>query len=77
MAMSTSACFGRQQRTDIRTGRLLAIGLGEQVGRVYESIEGDLRISARHDGRIGLNVVLWESAVAAGWRVEADVRLGP
>jgi len=43
--------------------------------RVFESIEADLRIAARHDGHVRLSVVLWESAEPRGWRVEAELRL--
>ncbi len=42
--------------------------------RVFESIEGDLRIQATHDGHVNLRVTLWESTVPDGWRVEAGVR---
>ncbi|WP_193610397.1 DUF6228 family protein [Nocardioides lijunqiniae] len=43
--------------------------------RSFESIEGDLRILATHDGRVNLRVLLWESTVPDGWKVEAGVRL--
>lgn len=43
--------------------------------RHYESIEGDLRIQATHDGHVNLSVLLWESSVPEGWRVEANVRV--
>lgn len=48
---------------------------GWQGERVFETIEGDLRIVATHDGRVNLRVVLWESTVEDGWRVQAEVRL--
>lgn len=43
--------------------------------RVYQSIEHDLIISAKHDGHVELNIVLRESTVPNGWRVEANVQL--
>lgn len=43
--------------------------------RDYQSVEGDLSLSARHDGHVELNVVLQETTVPNGWRVEANVRL--
>lgn len=48
---------------------------GWEGQRVFESIEGDLRIQAAHDGHVSLRVLLWESTVPDGWRVEAAVRL--
>lgn len=48
---------------------------GWNGSRSYESIEGDLRIQANHDGHVHLHVALWESTVPEGWRVEAEVRL--
>lgn len=48
---------------------------GWQGSRDYESIEGDLRLQATHDGHVNLRVLLWESAVPRGWRVEVEVRL--
>ena len=48
---------------------------GWSGAREYQSIEGDLRISATHDGHVNLNVLLWESTQPDGWRVEAAVRL--
>ena len=48
---------------------------GWQGERVFESIEGDLRIQATHDGHVNLRVLLWESTVPHGWRIEAGVRL--
>jgi hypothetical protein len=48
---------------------------GWRGSRDYESIEGDLRIQATHDGHVKLRVTLWESTVPEGWRVEAEVRL--
>lgn len=48
---------------------------GWQGERVFESIEGDLRIQATHDGHVILRVILWESTVPDGWKVEAGVRL--
>lgn len=43
--------------------------------REYESIEGDLRLRATHDGHVNIHVALWESTVPEGWRVEARVRM--
>ncbi|WP_051551241.1 DUF6228 family protein [Nocardioides sp. URHA0020] len=54
---------------------LVANWRGWPGSRDYESIEGDLRIQATHDGHVNLRVALWESAVPEGWRVEAEVRL--
>lgn len=48
---------------------------GWHGSRDYESIEGDLRIQATHDGHVNLRVALCESTVPEGWRVEAEVRL--
>lgn len=48
---------------------------GWQGERVFESIEGDLRIYATHDGHVNLRVLLWESTVQHGWRMEVGVRL--
>lgn len=56
-------------------GDLAANWRGWNGSRHYESIEGDLRVQATHDGHINLRVLLWESTVPAGWRVEAEVRL--
>lgn len=43
--------------------------------RVFESIEGDLRIQATHDGHVNLHVTLWESTVPDGWSVQSVVRI--
>ena len=48
---------------------------GWEGERVFESIEGDLRIEATHDGHVRLRVLLWESTVPHGWRVESAIRL--
>lgn len=48
---------------------------GWSGSRVYESIEGDFRIQANHDGHVNLDVLLWESSLPGGWRVEAQVML--
>jgi hypothetical protein len=48
---------------------------GWQGERVFESIEGDLRIQATHDGHVNLRVTLWESTVPDGWKVQAEVGL--
>lgn len=48
---------------------------GWQGAQVFESIEGDLRIEATHDGHVNLRVLLWESTVPYGWRMETRVRL--
>ncbi|WP_228941626.1 DUF6228 family protein [Nocardioides sp. Leaf374] len=48
---------------------------GWNGSRYYESIEGDLRIQATHDGHVNLRVLLRESAVSTGWCVEAELRL--
>ena len=48
---------------------------GWKGSREYTSIEGDLRIRAIHDGHVTLQVLLWESRVPSGWRVEAEVRV--
>ncbi|MBM0124552.1 DUF6228 family protein [Pimelobacter simplex] len=48
---------------------------GWEGTRDYESIEGDFRVRATHDGHVNLSVLLWESTEPAGWRVEAEVRL--
>ena len=48
---------------------------GWQGERVFESIEGDLRIRATHDGHVNLRVLLWESTVPDGWRIDAGIRL--
>ncbi|MXG91557.1 DUF6228 family protein [Nocardioides flavescens] len=42
---------------------------------VFESVEGDLRIEATHDGHVNLRVTLSESTVLDGWTVRATVRL--
>ncbi|GAA1096793.1 hypothetical protein GCM10009668_11950 [Nocardioides dubius] len=43
--------------------------------RVFESIEGDLRILATHDGHVNLQVRLWETTEPHGWRVESEIRV--
>ncbi len=48
---------------------------GWNGSRCYESIEGDLRIQATHDGHVNLRVLLREPAVPTGWCVEAELRL--
>lgn len=48
---------------------------GWEGERAFESIEGDLRIGATHGGHVHLRVLLRESTVPGGWRVEAEVRL--
>lgn len=48
---------------------------GWKGSRDFESIEGDLRLRANHDGHVNLSVLLWESTEPAGWRVGAEVRL--
>lgn len=48
---------------------------GWSGSRSYESIEGDLRLDATHDGHVNLRVLLWESTVPGGWRVEGELRL--
>lgn len=48
---------------------------GWEGSRDYESIEGDLRIEATHDGHVNLHVALREPTVPEGWRVETVVRL--
>lgn len=48
---------------------------GWDGSRDYESIEGDLRLQATHNGHVNLRVLLWESTVPTGWRVEVELRL--
>lgn len=48
---------------------------GWEGSRDYESIESDFRVQATHDGHVNLRVLLRESTVPTGWRVEAEVRL--
>ena len=48
---------------------------GWKKSRDFESTEGDFRVQATHDGHVNLRVLLWESTVPTGWRVEAEVRL--
>ena len=48
---------------------------GWNGSRDYQSIEGDLRLQAAHDGHVNLSVLLWESTVPTGWRVEVEVRV--
>lgn len=48
---------------------------GWHGARVFESLEGDLQIRATHDGHVHLRVLLWESTVPDGWRIEAVVRM--
>lgn len=48
---------------------------GWKGSRDYESIEGDFRIRATHDGHVNLHVTLCQSTVPSGWKVEAEVRL--
>lgn len=56
-------------------GDLAANWRGWKGSRDFESIEGDLRVRATHDGHVNLRVSLWESTVPSGWRVETEVRL--
>lgn len=56
-------------------GDLAANWRGWEGSRDYESIEGDLRMQATHDGHVNVRVLLWESTVPTGWRAEAEVRL--
>jgi hypothetical protein len=37
---------------------------GWQGEHVFESVEGDLRVQATHDGHVNLHVTLWESTVS-------------
>lgn len=45
--------------------------------RSYESLEGDLRLSARHDGHMRLVVELREWTGPTGWTARADLILDP
>ena len=45
--------------------------------RDFWSLEGDLKLSAAHNGHVQLRVVLSQSTVIDGWRVEANLRLDP
>ena len=51
---------------------------GWEGERVFESAEGDLRLSASHLGsRVSIRVVLWESTEPLGWRAEAELEIEP
>lgn len=57
---------------------LSAAWRGWEGERVFESIEGDLRLTASHFGsRVSVVVVLWESTNPLGWRVEAELEIEP
>ena len=45
--------------------------------RVFESVEGDLRLSATHDGHVRVAILLQESDKPRGWRVSAELQLEP
>lgn len=44
---------------------------------MFESIEGDLRLDATHDGHVHIVVVIRETNELAGWRVQAELSLDP
>jgi hypothetical protein len=48
---------------------------GWEGERVFESIEGDLRLVAIHDGRVRLQVRLWQYVVHNCWKAETTVVL--
>lgn len=51
---------------------------GWQGERSYDSLEGDLRLTATHDGRhVRLAVTLRQSAVADGWSASAVLSVDP
>ncbi len=43
--------------------------------RIFESVESDLRIVATHDGHIQLDILLRESTVPQGWKVQAQLQI--
>jgi hypothetical protein len=45
--------------------------------RTFTSLEGDLALTATHDGHVQLRVTLRQSAIPGGWTAEAHVRLDP
>lgn len=57
-------------------GGLAAAWRGWDGTRIYESLEGDLRLEAANAGsRVRLGVTLWESSQEDGWRVSAVIEL--
>lgn len=48
---------------------------GWEGERTYESLEGDLRLSATHDGHVVLTVDLSQSTIPDGWAVRAVLKL--
>lgn len=58
--------------------RSLAAGWRGWSGeRIYESLEGDLRLTAVHDGHVRLTVRIRQSTEPNGWDVKASIRLDP
>ena len=45
--------------------------------RTYESLEGDLRLTAVHDGHVQLTMGIRQSTELDGWEVKASIRLDP
>lgn len=45
--------------------------------RVFESAEGDLCLSATHDGHVRVSILLRESDKPRGWRVSAELHIEP
>ena len=45
--------------------------------RTFTSLEGDLALTATHDGHVQLRVTLRQSAIPDGWTAEAHIRLDP
>ncbi|MEV8183770.1 DUF6228 family protein [Specibacter sp. NPDC078692] len=43
----------------------------------YESLEGDLRISARHDGHVSLDFEISQTSVPRGWSLAGVLLLDP
>ncbi|MDP5227336.1 MULTISPECIES: DUF6228 family protein [Arthrobacter] len=50
---------------------------GWDGSKMYESLEGDLRISARHDGRVRLEVTLNQILGETEWRCQSTIILDP
>jgi hypothetical protein len=50
---------------------------GWEGERTFESLEGDLLLSAAHDGHVVLGVALRQSTIPDGWSVRAVLRLEP
>jgi hypothetical protein len=45
--------------------------------RTFESLEHQLRIVAVHDGRVHLDMSLWDVGDLPGWQARAQIRLEP